>query len=168
MSMPTYESEAHPADSQQKITELMDGTDHERGQVVIHNTACPVIARSIERFRSDFSRRYPERTGAGPLHSAARLGVERPGHEAEVRLQKLPPEIGVLLLIIGTAGVLLPGPVGSPFLVAGGLAFWPGGFRKVERWFMKVAPRMYDTGIRQIEHFLTDLERRYPGSTGPR
>jgi hypothetical protein len=81
-----------------------------------------------------------------------------------VRIQKLPPEIGVLLLVIGTTGLLLPGPVGSPFLVAGGIALWPAGFRKVERWFMKVAPEMYQTGIRQIEHFLVDLERRYPRS----
>ncbi len=83
--------------------------------------------------------------------------------EAQVRLQKLPPEIGVLLIVVGTAGVLLPGPVGSPFLVAGGIALWPSGFRKVERWFLKVAPRMYETGIRQIEQFLSDLERTVPG-----
>jgi hypothetical protein len=81
-----------------------------------------------------------------------------------VRLRKLPPEIGILLLVVGTAGVLLPGPVGSPFLVAGGIALWSAGFRKVERWFMNVAPGLHDTGIRQIEHFLVDLERRYPGS----
>jgi hypothetical protein len=81
-----------------------------------------------------------------------------------LRLKRLPPEIGVLLIVIGTAGILLPGPVGSPFLVAGGVALWPSGFRKVERWFMRIAPRMYDNGVRQIEQFLSDLERRYPGS----
>ncbi|MGP0066323.1 MAG: hypothetical protein ACLQGP_22305 [Isosphaeraceae bacterium] len=125
--------------------------------------ACPTIARSIERFRNDFDKRYPERSGTRSLQ-AADSSVGGPPHATELRLQKLPPEIGVLLIVVGTAGVLLPGPVGSPFLVAGGLALWPSGFRKVERWFMKVAPRMYDTGIRQIEHFLSDLERRYPGS----
>jgi hypothetical protein len=83
---------------------------------------------------------------------------------AHPRLHKLPREIGVLLLVIGTAGVLLPGPVGSPFLVVGGLALWPTGFRGVERCFMRVAPRMYEKGARQIEQFLADLERRYPGS----
>jgi hypothetical protein len=71
---------------------------------------------------------------------------------------------GVDLLIVGTAGILLPGPVGSPFLLAGGIALWPAGFRRVEGWFMKIAPTMYETGIQQIEHFLADLERRYPGS----
>ncbi len=100
------------------------------------------------------------------MRVADRPGAAAPTSEADVRLQELPAEIGVLLIIVGTAGVLLPGPVGSPFLLAGGLALWPSGFRRVERWFMKVAPGMYETGIRQIEHFLSDLERRYPGSTG--
>jgi hypothetical protein len=92
----------------------------------------------------------------------SRVGEPEPTTPA--RIQKLPPEIGVLLIVVGTAGLLLPGPVGSPFLVAGGVALWPAGFRKVEQWFMKLAPGMYQTGIRQIEHFLADLERRYPGS----
>jgi hypothetical protein len=81
-----------------------------------------------------------------------------------VRLKRLPPEVGVLLLIVGTAGILLPGPVGSPFLVAGGVALWPAGFRRVESWFQRVAPRMFEAGVNQIEQFLADLERRYPGS----
>ncbi len=119
---------------------------------------------AIERFRSDFSRRYPKRSEEQSSRADDRAGGEEPALQAEPRLQKLPPEIGVLLIVVGTAGVLLPGPVGSPFLVAGGLALWPSAFQKVEHWMMKVAPRMYDTGIRQIEHFLSDLERRYPGS----
>lgn len=81
------------------------------------------------------------------------------------KLQKLPPEIGVLLIVIGTAGVLLPGPVGSPFLVAGGVAIWPAAFRKAEDWLQRVAPGLYEEGMRQLERFLADLERRYPGST---
>jgi hypothetical protein len=135
---------------------------------VLELSACPVITRPLERFRSDFRRRYPEGPGgsrSGPDHLAGR-GEEEP--EAQVRVQRLPPEIGVLLMIIGTAGLLLPGPVGSPFLVAGGIALWPAGFRKVERWLRKVAPGMYAAGTRQIEQFLADLERRYPGSTQPR
>jgi len=82
-----------------------------------------------------------------------------------MRLRRLPPEIGVLLIIVGTAGVLLPGPVGSPFLVAGGIALWPAGFRRVESWLQRVAPGMFEAGAGQIEQFLADLERRYPGST---
>jgi hypothetical protein len=128
--------------------------------------ALPVVTRSIERFRSDFRRRFPEKPGGSPsrLANPTDQGQDEKATEAQVRLQKLPPEIGVLLIVVGTAGILLPGPVGSPFLVAGGIALWPSGFRRVERWFMKVAPRMYQTGIRQIEQFLSDLEHRYPGS----
>jgi hypothetical protein len=118
----------------------------------------------IERFRSDLRKRYPEEPGRSPLRVVNPPDEDESASEAQVRLQKLPPEIGVLLMVVGTAGVLLPGPVGSPFLVAGGIALWPAGFRRVERWFMKLAPRMYETGIRQIEQFLSDLERRYPGS----
>ena len=131
---------------------------------MVDQSACPVITRPFERFRSDFRRRYPEQAGrsqSGPV-DVTRAGEPQP--TTQVRIQKLPPEIGVLLMVIGTTGLLLPGPVGSPFLVAGGIALWPAGFRTVERWFMKVAPGMYQTGIRQIEHFLVDLERRYPRS----
>jgi hypothetical protein len=81
---------------------------------------------------------------------------------APARLPDLPPEIGVLLTVVGTAGLVLPGVVGAPFLLAGGIALWPSGFRKVESWLRKSAPKMYETGVQQIEHFLADLERRYP------
>ena len=95
--------------------------------------AIPVVTRSIKRFRSDFRRRYPEKSGRSPVQllRPKDQGQDEPATEAQVRLQKLPPEIGVLLIVVGTAGILLPGPVGSPFLVAGGIALWPSGFRKV-------------------------------------
>jgi hypothetical protein len=118
-------------------------------------------ARTIERFRDDLRRRYPR----GPAVPADRK-VDReaaPGRAHE--LEKLPPEIGVLLIVVGVAGLLLPGPVGSPFLVAGGVALWPSAFRKTEHWLQRTAPKLYDEGIRQMERFLADLERRYPGST---
>jgi hypothetical protein len=126
--------------------------------------AFPMITRSIERFRTDLQKRYAEEPGGSRLRIANLTDADEKVSGAQVRLQKLPPEIGVLLIVVGTAGILLPGPVGSPFLVAGGIALWPSGFRRVERWFKKVAPGMYETGIRQIEQFLSDLERRYPGS----
>jgi hypothetical protein len=122
------------------------------------------ISRPIDRFRSDLRRRFPEwaTKAAKPAERPIR-GQTRP--RLAHRLEKLPPEIGVLLLVVGTAGIMLPGPVGSPFLVAGGIALWPSAFQKVEDWFQKVSPGLYDEGIRQMERFLADLERRYPGST---
>jgi hypothetical protein len=38
----------------------------------------------------------------------------------------------------------------------------------VEGWFRRRFPSIHRKGRGQIERFLSDLERRYPGSTGPR
>ena len=132
---------------------------------MVKKSTCPTIACSLERFRNDLSKRYPRQLTRGSAPATHRQEVVA-AKTANVRLVALPPEIGVLLMVVGTAGVLLPGPVGSPFLIAGGLALWPAGFRKAEGWLMRVAPKLYETGVHQIEQFLTDLERRYPGSLG--
>jgi hypothetical protein len=119
--------------------------------------------RPIDRFRDDLRRRYPDRA------ATASRANDRPAARDVARglaqeISKLPPEIGVLLIVMGVAGLLLPGPVGSPFLVAGGIALWPSAFRKAEHWLQRTAPGLYDKGIGQMERFLADLERRYPGS----
>ena len=114
-------------------------------------------ASPISRFRRDLQRRFPAEVGSIP--------ARRPETGFVHRLERLPPEIGVLLIVVGTAGVLLPGPVGSPFLVAGGVALWPSAFRRTEGWLERSSPRLFAEGMRQMERFLADLERRYPGST---
>jgi hypothetical protein len=120
--------------------------------------------RPMARYRNDLRRRFPHVSASAADRDDR--PVEREARPKQLhRLDKLPPEIGVLLIVLGTAGVLLPGPVGSPFLVAGGVALWPSAFQKAEDWLQRVAPRLYDEGIRQMERFLADLERRYPGST---
>jgi hypothetical protein len=78
------------------------------------------------------------------------------------RIEKLPREVGVLLIAAGLGGILLPGPIGSPFLIMGGIALWPRAFRGVERAFERRFPRAYRQGMRQVTRFLDDLERRYP------
>lgn len=78
----------------------------------------------------------------------------------------LPRELGVMLVSAGVIGFVLPGP-GAPALVAGGLILWPKGFGKVERWFQKRFPQAHRQGMDHIHRFLSDLERRYPGSTEP-
>jgi hypothetical protein len=122
------------------------------------------ILGPIDRFRDDLRRRYPDRAAMAKEPDDRPVGREVASRLAH-RLEKLPPEIGVLLIVLGMAGILLPGPVGSPFLVAGGIALWPSAFRKTEDWLQRTAPGLYDEGIRQMERFLADLERRYPGST---
>jgi Putative transmembrane protein (PGPGW) len=79
----------------------------------------------------------------------------------------LPKELGVMLVSAGVIGVVLPGP-GAPALVAGGLILWPEAFGKAERWFRKRFPQTHRQGMGHVNRFLTDLERRYPGSTRPR
>jgi hypothetical protein len=74
----------------------------------------------------------------------------------------LPREVGVLLIVAGVGGILLPGPVGSPFLLLGAVTLWPRLFTKFETYFQKRFPKMHRTGTRQIHRFLADLDRRYP------
>jgi hypothetical protein len=82
--------------------------------------------------------------------------------QAHVPIQGVPKELGVLLVIGGIGGLLLPGPVGSPFLILGGVILWPAAFNRVEKCFEKRFPRLHKRGMMQITRFVTDLERRYP------
>ncbi len=74
----------------------------------------------------------------------------------------LPREVGVLLIAAGVGGILLPGPIGSPFLLLGAVTLSPRLFAKLELRFRSRFPRMHQSGTRQIRRFLTDLDRRYP------
>ena len=85
--------------------------------------------------------------------------LEREMHE---RLQYMPREIGVLLVSIGVLGMVLPGMVGAPALLAGGLMLWPRGFRSVNGWIRRHFPRVHDNGVEQLLRYLDDMEKRYP------
>jgi hypothetical protein len=82
------------------------------------------------------------------------------------RIDEMPREIGVLLVTIGVMGVVLPGLVGTPALLAGGLMLWPRGFRSVDRWVAKRCPGVRRHGIEQLLRYLDDMERRYPTRCG--
>jgi hypothetical protein len=75
---------------------------------------------------------------------------------------ELPREVGVLLIIAGLGGVLLPGPVGTPFLLLGLATLWPRLFARTEICFQKRFPSLHRRGTKQIKRFLADLDRRYP------
>jgi len=77
-------------------------------------------------------------------------------------LGKLPPEIGTMLIAIGIAGILLPGPIGTPMLIAGALVYWPKTFAPLERSFAKICPGVHHEGVVQIKRFISDLNRRFP------
>jgi hypothetical protein len=79
------------------------------------------------------------------------------------RLKQLPREIGVMLIAAGVVGLVLPGP-GTPALIAGGVALWPGAFSKLELWLERRHPDLHQKSMKQIGRFLDDLEKRYPYS----
>jgi hypothetical protein len=99
--------------------------------------------------------------GVGP-HELQRPLEPRSDAEEIQRIRAMPKEVGVLLIVAGIGGLLLPGPVGTPFLIVGGVMLWPKAFERVEIWFEKRFPRMHHQSVRQMKRFLDDLDRRYP------
>jgi len=104
---------------------------------------------------------------AGAEHHAERddYGPAAPVSEEEEvlrQIRNLPPELAVLLLSVGTLGFLLPGIIGTPALIAGGLALWPKAFGRAESWFEKRYPSVHRQSLHQMGRFLADLDRRYP------
>lgn len=94
---------------------------------------------------------------------AESCGAEPAGDtELQRRLESLPREVGVLLVTIGVMGVALPGLVGTPALLAGGLLLWPRGFRSVDGWLRRRCPGIHRHGSDQLLRYLDDMERRYP------
>ena len=91
-------------------------------------------------------------SAAGPMNDAEEIR----------RIRAMPKEVGALLIVAGIGGILLPGPVGTPFLVLGGVMLWPRAFGRLEILVEKRFPRLHHQGVRQIKRFLDDLERRYP------
>lgn len=82
--------------------------------------------------------------------------------EIPEQIRELPRELGVLLLAAGVAGLILPGPMGVPALLAGGFVLWPGASGRMALWLKRRHPAMYVQSVGQIQRFLDDLERRYP------
>jgi hypothetical protein len=115
--------------------------------------AATTMRKEIEVDQSESERGVPSSsTATGPANVDETLGP----------MESLPKELGVLLVVAGIGGLLLPGPVGTPFLIVGGVILWPAAFKRVERCFHKRMPRMHAAGMKQMKRFVTDLERRYP------
>jgi hypothetical protein len=97
----------------------------------------------------------PMTDGPNPTH---------PQTEQLNKIKQVPKEVGVMLITAGIVGFILPGP-GTPAIIAGGLALWPGAFGKLESWLERRSPGLHRRGVQQINRFLEDLEKRYPNST---
>ncbi len=84
------------------------------------------------------------------------------------RIEQMPKEVGVLLLMTGMVTGMLPPPPG-PFdlslMIAGGAALWPRGLRSLEAWTMRRFPRAHRAGVIFLDRYLDDLEHRYRGTT---
>jgi len=63
---------------------------------------------------------------------------------------------------VGVLGVVLPGIIGTPAIIAGGLALWPKAFDRIETWFEKRCPIVHRESLKQMGRFLADLDYRYP------
>ncbi len=95
-------------------------------------------------------------------HASSANSAEQEEEQYIEMLGKLPPEIGTMLMAVGIAGVLLPGPVGTPMLIAGALVIWPKTFSPLERSFAKWCPGIHHEGVTQVKRFVSDLNRRFP------
>jgi hypothetical protein len=99
--------------------------------------------------------------------AAASAGVQpecgdKPADGTRQRIRQLPPEVGAVLITVGVAGIILPGPIGTPLLLAGGLALMPSVFGRLERWFERRFPKAHYHGMRNVDRFIDDLEKRFP------
>jgi len=88
--------------------------------------------------------------------------LEEAAEGTRQRIRRLPPEVGAVLMTVGVAGIVLPGPVGTPLLLAGGLVLMPGIFDKFERWVGKRYPKLHGHGMKYVDRFIDDFERRFP------
>jgi hypothetical protein len=78
------------------------------------------------------------------------------------RIEEWPRDVGWVLVTAGVIGVIAPGIIGMPFLVAGAVVLIPGGPRMLSRWAGRKPRKFAHSALRQICRFLDDLERRYP------
>src|SRR6516225_6432733 len=81
---------------------------------------------------------------------------------AAVRVEQLPKEAGWLLITAGVVGLVVPGVLGTPFLLAGAVVLVPGGSKLLSRWAGRSAMRQMG---RAIDHLRRHNERSSAGAT---
>ncbi len=79
-----------------------------------------------------------------------------------LRIDQMPRDVGWLLFYVGVLGVVLPGIIGFPLVIAGGAVLLPGGPKLLTRWVGRNPPRIVHASMKQIGRLLDDVERRYP------
>lgn len=92
------------------------------------------------------------------------LGHNRSEEEVIARVKRLSRSMGWILISAGLVGIVIPGVIGTPFVLLGGLVLWPGNHKILEKWRRDSSPRLINGAMKQVDRFLDDLEHRYPSS----
>ena len=120
--------------------------------------------KDLDSSSNGFTETSPGDSGHSDSTSPPNESAEQDVEKNIEMLGKLPPEIGMLLILSGIAGVLLPGPVGMPLLIAGGVTMWPKTFEPIERWFSRRFPVVHREGVFQLKELISSLKNRFPDS----
>lgn len=99
---------------------------------------------------------------------SAEADIEKADDEVVERVEHLNHSVGWVLISAGVVGMVVPGVLGTPFLIMGALALWPGNRKTVERWRKGHSPKMFHGAMKQINRFLDDLDKRYPRIDKPK
>jgi hypothetical protein len=104
-----------------------------------------------------------------PCHPPADAqAVAGPPQPVIDRIGQLPRDVGWMLFGVGFAGFVAPGIFGLPFMAAGGLILWPKATRRLQGLLGKRMPETsIAAGMKPVERFIDDLERRYPKANRP-
>lgn len=78
------------------------------------------------------------------------------------RIRQLPPEVGAVLVGVGMVGVVLPGPMGTPLIIMGGLVLLPSVFGRLDDWIHRSFPKSHRVGLKYVNRFIDDFEKRFP------
>lgn len=82
------------------------------------------------------------------------------------RIKHLNRNMGWILISAGLVGIVIPGVIGTPFVLLGGMILWPSNQKMLDKWRKDRPSKLFNGAIRQVDRFLDDMERRYP--TQPR
>jgi hypothetical protein len=107
-----------------------------------------------------------QETIMGLLSTLPELTDDQAAETTRQRIRRLPPEVGAVLVGVGVVGFILPGPMGTPLILAGGLVLIPRVFGRVETWVQKKFPKSHRVGMKYVDRFIDDFEKRYPHRSG--
>jgi hypothetical protein len=105
--------------------------------------------------------RRPRRTAK---KTTRRPSMPEPGLALARIIESLPKDLGIVLIGLGTIGIVIPGPVpaGASFVLLGTLLCWPRLLMKLSGPLARRFPRLLRMFAMFLDRLTIDLERRYP------